>query len=516
MSERLRTSEDTERLIDRVVTGLAAEHVKDRAYKWRVMRLALAISLRLPVDPKASPKDLRPKSLKEGSEYRLQQVTGQGKSGGRDAAEADITDPLRAMLGLLHGLDLFGPEHRGDDFCYLLEFHIDRGLNTLKRRWDQDQDLYGALVHLLAPPNEELVKGLVQVEADRVVSGFLELGVVVQKRGNPVLGPRLTHLSLYVPDARDYDRILGGLNKLAFILGLPADSLAVLRNDTQGMPGEGAKTLTLQLPRPRETWTSPGYAQLRQALAQDSEERRLPIVLGVDTYGNTVLRDLTRAPHLLIGGSTGSGKSVALHGLLCGLLSLSPRGVRLHLCDAKGTELVAYRGAPQLVGEVASSAEQIYERIRHLVETMEQRFALLQGRYRDIAEAQQAGQDLPYELLIVDELTDLLMQLPKAEDDLVRLAQKGRAAGIHLILATQRPDARTLTGNLRTNIPARIALAVQRGTESQIILDQKGAEALMPPGDMWISWPGVGLQRAHAFDIRPDDVDHAVRTARGP
>ncbi|MCK6517498.1 DUF1832 domain-containing protein, partial [Myxococcota bacterium] len=325
----------------------------------------------------------------------------------------------------------------------------------------------------------------------------------------------LTHYPLFVPDPNDYDRILMGLNKLAFVLGLKEDTLTV----SQGAPGGGAelgKVLTLAVPRPRESWSRPGYDALRRAIEGAPPGLRLPLALGVTPLGEPFVQDLAEAPHLLLGGSTGSGKSVALHGLLCGLLTVPPSRLRLHLCDAKGTELVAYRGVGQLYNEeVATDPKAIHDRVLALVEHMETRFAALQARgHRDHYAAWDAGeQDEPSRVLVIDELTDLLMSRPQAEDQLVRLAQKGRAAGVHLLLATQRPDARTLTGNLRSNVPGRVALAVQRASESMIILGAKGAEALLPPGDMLVTLKNATPARAHAYDIRPDDVASAVRAA---
>lgn len=518
MSGRVRTSHRSEAIIERLLSADEISGGMSRGlFKWHALRLALAVSMRLPVDPKASPADLIRDLPRDGAEYRLQQVTGAGKIG-RQPNDLDLTDALRAMLGVLHQRDLYAP--LGDDsepapFESLLEFHIHRGLSTLQREHDATRDWHTALVRLLAPPTDEAKAEDANAAFGRVVSGLQELNIVVRPRGEPVVGPRLTHYPLFVPDPNDYDRILMGLNKLAFVLGLKEDTLTV----SQGAPGGGAelgKVLTLAVPRPRESWSRPGYDALRRAIEGAPPGLRLPLALGVTPLGEPFVQDLAEAPHLLLGGSTGSGKSVALHGLLCGLLTVPPSRLRLHLCDAKGTELVAYRGVGQLYNEeVATDPKAIHDRVLALVEHMETRFAALQARgHRDHYAAWDAGeQDEPSRVLVIDELTDLLMSRPQAEDQLVRLAQKGRAAGVHLLLATQRPDARTLTGNLRSNVPGRVALAVQRASESMIILGAKGAEALLPPGDMLVTLKNATPARAHAYDIRPDDVASAVRAA---
>lgn len=507
------TSAETERRLDRVLAELAPDALGDRTAKWRVLRLGLAVSLRSPVNPLWVPEG-RSGSRAGGAEYRLTQVTGEGKKG--DALEeADLTDALRAMLGVLHERDLFAPEHREGLFASLLEFHIERGLEELVRVWEEEHELGLALVRLLAPPGQALVQAVGELAAEQIVRAFLEQGVVVRNTQPAQPGPRLTHVPLYVPDATDYDRIVGGLNTLAFTLGLPQDSLSLDTGDGAGGSTGEAKTLTLLVPRPRETWQSPGYAALRAELGRVPAGLRLPLALGVNTRGQPLVLDLGQAPHVLIGGSTGSGKSVVLHGILCGLLLHSGEPLRLHLCDAKGTELGDYQGAPK-VARVATRVEDIVEVVGGLVQTMDERFRELGARgLRDIVQAREQKLDWPCELLVLDELTDLLMQAPRAEADLVRLAQKGRGAGIHLILATQRPDAKTLPGNLRSNVPARVALAVQKATESTIILDERGAESLMPPGDMLVRWPGRPVQRAHGYLIRPEDLRHVLRAAQG-
>lgn len=513
MSGRVRTSKERELQLDALYDQLSGS-VDRRREKWRVLRLGLAVSMRLPVNPKDTPAELSAGVRRDGAEYRLQQVTGEGKSG-EELESLDLTDALRALLGALHDRDLFDRTKEPDGFESLLEFHIDRGLGVLHEAWRADGDLYSAMTRLLAPPSERAVKTQATDEVSNVVAAFAELQIIVRPRGEPVVGPRLTHYALFVPDPNDYDRILAGLNKLAFVLGQRADTLTVHQGAVGGA-AEAGKVLTLAVPRPRASWRSPGADALRLALDQRPAALRLPLAFGVDPMGAPFFGDLAEAPHLLLGGSTGSGKSVALHGLLCGLIRLPPTQLRLHLCDAKGTELVPYQGLEVLGGQpVATTAEAIHDRVNALVEHMESYYVRLQqwGHQNHYAAWDAGHREQPSEVLVIDELTDLLMARPQAEAALVRLAQMGRAAGVHLILATQRPDARTLSGNLRTNIPARAALAVQRASESQIILGVKGAEALLPPGDMLVLMKGGAPARAHAYDLRPDDVASAVRNA---
>lgn len=511
MSDRVRTSRAGELIVKRIQDGLDPAHVSDETDKWRIFRLALAVSVRIPVQGGDTPDQLKQVDRSGGSEYRLKQLTGEGKRG-PDAAVAedvDLTDTLRAMLGALHDIDLFHPDHRESTFLQLLEYHLERGLTEIERKWKVGEEFLDVLLGLLPPPDAGVKEALHEVATERITAGFAELGITVEVRGPPVDGPRLTHVSLHVPNASDLDRIATGLHRLAFVLGLPPDSLQVL-------PSDQPKTLTLVLPRPKETWRIPTFSDLQDALRDRPDGLVLPMCLGVDTWGHPLIRDLVSAPHLLLGGATGSGKSVALHALLSGLLlSRTREELKLVLCDAKGTELAPYRDSPHAGGQVATTAKDIAAAVEAQVTEMEKRYPLLQGRgLRDLADGRRGGLDLPYVVLVVDELADLLMQAPSAEDHLVRIAQKGRAAGIHLILATQRPDAQTFRGLLRSNVPARVALAVQRTSESQIILGEPGAQALIPPGDMLVRWASGDRIRAHGYDLRPDDVAHVVRASR--
>jgi S-DNA-T family DNA segregation ATPase FtsK/SpoIIIE len=514
MSARLRTSERVEESVRKVAKGLDPHRILDGGHekqeKWRILRLLLAISLRLPVHKGEEPAALKGGDRK-GGEYRLRQMTGEGSinTGTGRAEEEDFTDALRAMLSQVHGINLFLPEHQDTLFVQLLEYHLDRGAVELDRALANHPDVPSALIELLAPPGPDVKAAVGAIAAQQVVNAFIEIGVHVELVGDPEEGPRLTHLSLRVPDLNDLDRVKSGLHQVAFALGRMPETLSF-------EPGSVPRTLVLSLPRPSETWARHGYEALVADLSRVPDGLLLPICAGRDSRGRPVHRDLTRGPHLLIGGATGSGKSVALHAILVGLLLHCTKDeLQLVLCDAKGTELAPYEQAPQVRGKaVWSKAADINKQVAGLVTEMEERYTLLQGRkFRDLGEARRGGLALPSLVLVVDELADLLQQVPGVEDSLVRIAQKGRAGGIHLILATQRPDARILSGLLRSNVPARIALAVQRTTESAIILGEGGAESLLPPGDMLVRWNSAEKVRAHGYEIRPDDVAAAVRRA---
>lgn len=295
---------------------------------------------------------------------------------------------------------------------------------------------------------------------------------------------------------------------LAMNLG---NSLPTLSN------GDEARTVFIDLPRPKSTWKDIGVDRLREWAHKSSRDpSQLLVYAGVSVTGEDISFDLTAAPHLLVGGTTGSGKSVCLHSLLLSLLLRhQPDTLQLALIDPKQVEFAPYTKLPNLYrGEIATEVSAAREFLTDLVAEMEARYAVFNRiGVANIGEARRRGQSLPFIVTCIEEMTDLVMQDPNIEPLIARLAQKARAAGIHLVLATQRPDAETFTGLIRSNIPARIALTVQKGTESNIILDEKGAENLLGAGDMLIRLPGESLRRAHGVFIRLENVTQIAGVA---
>ncbi len=220
---------------------------------------------------------------------------------------------------------------------------------------------------------------------------------------------------------------------------------------------------------------------------------RLKIALGRDVAGRPVVADLARMPHLLIAGATGSGKSVCINAIIASLMSThTPDEVRFILVDPKRVELTAYEGVPHLIGNVITDVEMVVSVLQWAVREMERRYELFaRERVRDIvrynkkAETQEGLEPLPYIVIIVDELADLMLSSPdEVEHAVVRLAQMARATGIHLVLATQRPSVDVVTGLIKANFPARISFAVTSQVDSRVILDTPGAEQLLGQGDM--------------------------------
>jgi S-DNA-T family DNA segregation ATPase FtsK/SpoIIIE len=246
--------------------------------------------------------------------------------------------------------------------------------------------------------------------------------------------------------------------------------------------------------------------------------------LGKGIDGNAVWTDLAKMPHVLVAGTTGSGKSACVNAILSSILmASSPNEVRMVLVDPKQVELNHYENVPHLLTPVVTSPRLAANVLSNLIGEMETRYGVMsQARARNLEELNRirikAGEaPLPHILCVIDELADLMMVAPaEVEDSIIRLAQKSRATGIHLVLATQRPSTDIITGTIKVNIPSRIAFAVSSQTDSRVILDQGGAEALLGQGDMLFRGAGSSkLQRVQGAFITEDEIaritDHWAR-----
>jgi S-DNA-T family DNA segregation ATPase FtsK/SpoIIIE len=264
----------------------------------------------------------------------------------------------------------------------------------------------------------------------------------------------------------------------------------------------------------------------------------LALALGKDIAGHPVVADLAKMPHLLVAGTTGSGKSVAINAMILSLLyKAEPRNVRLILVDPKMLELSVYQDIPHLLAPVVIDMKQAANALTWCVAEMERRYKLmswlgvrnLSGYNHKVADAEKHGRKLedpatldtgnpvpleamPVIVVVIDELADLMMSSGKKVEELIaRLAQKARAAGIHMILATQRPSVDVITGLIKANIPTRIAFQVASKVDSRTILDQSGAESLLGAGDMLFLPPGSGLpQRIHGAFVADQEVHKVV------
>lgn len=258
---------------------------------------------------------------------------------------------------------------------------------------------------------------------------------------------------------------------------------------------------------------------------QMQSDKVLEVPLGKDISGNIRSADLTKMPHLLVAGSTGSGKSVAINGIIVSILmKAKPNEVKLMMIDPKKVELSIYNGIPHLLTPVVTNPRKAAQALQKVVQEMEKRYELFAASgqrnidgYNDFIHEENLTEGsshptLPYIVVIVDELADLMMVASKeVEAAITRLAQMARAAGIHMILATQRPSVDVITGIIKANVPSRIAFAVSSGTDSRTIIDQNGAEKLLGRGDMLYLPMGESKSiRVQGAYITDDEVEHVV------
>ena len=400
--------------------------------------------------------------------------------------------------------------------------HWHRGASLMMEDWQEangDFDSFlNTLIHRRAelpeeaaiPPEESFSRPITpDAPGDisiKLTKAMADIGVTAEVK-SVLHGPRVSRYKVYLPDINLLDKLKRGLERLSLVLSLDRTP-----NMTRG---DEAKTIFLDIPRVKGTWKSTGFSDLRSWVsAKPGTIDNLNVFPGVDVMGQPFSIDLATAPHLLVGGATGMGKSVCLHALILSLLlAHDPENLKLALIDPKQVEFSAYQNTNYIYGEgVAIDPISARECIVSLVEEMESRYQTFSSiGAANIVEARRKGVNLPYIAVFIEEMADLLMQDKDIESFIVRLAQKARAAGIHLVLATQRPDANTFSGLIRSNIPARIALTVQKQTESKIILDDTGAENLLGAGDMLVKLAGGLVERVHGVYITRNDVDMALK-----
>jgi S-DNA-T family DNA segregation ATPase FtsK/SpoIIIE len=258
---------------------------------------------------------------------------------------------------------------------------------------------------------------------------------------------------------------------------------------------------------------------------------KLTVAFGKDIAGNPILSDLAKMPHLLIAGATGSGKSVCLNTLIASILfKATPDEVKFLMIDPKMVELATYNGIPHLAAPVVTDSRKAATSLRWAAREMERRYSLFAAtgvrditRYNNIIKTKGPGefQPLPFMVVIIDELADLMIVAPAdVEDAICRLAQMARAAGIHLVVATQRPSVDVITGLIKANIPSRVSFAVSSQIDSRTILDMGGAEKLLGKGDMLFFPVGaskpVRVQGAFLSDREVDDLVHYLKKQAEP
>ena len=444
------------------------------------------------------------------------------------AASLFSQEDIGVWVGLIaahaktHGLESIDSM---DAFRAAVRRHWHRGASLLMQDWQASNQNFDKFLETLIVRRAELPEDAPRLNGKKdetpkteapqdisiqLVKALADIGVQAEVK-DFTHGPRVTRYKVYLPDINQLDKLRRGLERLGLALNLQQAHPTLSH-------GDEAKTVSLDVPRLKHTWQIVPFEKLREWVASTPViEGQLMVFPGVDILGAPYFFDLAEAPHLLVGGTTGSGKSVCLHALILSLvLRLTPTNLKLALIDPKQVEFAVYQGSDYLYGgDVAVDLATARERILDLVAEMEARYqTFMSAGVTNIVEARRRGMALPYIAVFIEELADLVLQDKNIEGHIVRLAQKARASGIHLILATQRPDAKTFSGLIRSNIPARIALTVQKSTESTIILDETGAEELLGAGDMLVKVkPGGQTDRVHGVVSSRADRESVMRVA---
>jgi len=346
--------------------------------------------------------------------------------------------------------------------------------------------------------------------AEALVTCLAHFGVEATVVGQ-IAGPRVTRYELQLAPGTKVGKVANLKDDLSYALA--TTEIRILA------PIPGKQAVGVEVPNLSPNLVTLGdiFADLPQSASP------LAVWLGKDISGAAVWADLARMPHVLIAGTTGSGKSGCINTILTSiLLRATPEEARLILIDPKRIELNYYESIPHLLTPVVSSPKEASAVLLNVVTEMERRYERLsQVRARNLPEANRAfrkrGEDeLPYLLVVIDELADLMMVSPQeVEDSIIRLAQKSRAVGIHLVLATQRPSVDVITGMIKANVPSRIAFAVSSQTDSRVILDANGAESLLGQGDMLFKPLGTSrLQRVQGAFVTEEEIALIVEQAR--
>lgn len=339
---------------------------------------------------------------------------------------------------------------------------------------------YPPLSLLNEAPGAKAERGDINKIARRIEDTLQNFGV--QARVAEVnLGPAVTQYALELAPGTKVAKITSLANDLALATEAPTGQIRI------EAPIPGRNLVGLEIPN-----RSLEVVTLRTMLASTTMQKtksKLAVSMGLDVSGNPLIADIAKMPHVLVAGTTGSGKSVLVNSFICSLLfRASPQEVKLILVDPKRVEFTAYNGIPHLLTPVIVEVEKILSALKWGMNEMDRRYKLFAERgVRNIEGYNELSgfQALPYIVIVIDELADLMMFAPvEVEDAIARLAQMARATGIHLVIATQRPSVNVITGLIKANVPTRIAFNVSSMIDSRVIIDSPGAEKLLGRGDM--------------------------------
>ncbi|EGA90723.1 DNA translocase ftsK [Planococcus donghaensis MPA1U2] len=368
--------------------------------------------------------------------------------------------------------------------------------------------------YLMVPENDRKDEEWMEEQGERLVEALSHFQVKAEILST-VQGPAVTQFELKVAQGIKVSKIRNLADDLK--LALAARDIRIQA------PIPGKSSIGIEIPN--RTSRAVRISEIIGSAVFEDSDSPLEAALGLDLTGKPVTLDLRKMPHGLIAGATGSGKSVCINSLLVSLLyKSSPRDLKLLLIDPKMVELAPYNHIPHLVSPVITDVKAATASLKWAVEEMERRYQLFaHSEVRDISrynkrvkEKGHHAQHLPYILIVIDELADLMMMSPSdVEDSICRIAQKARACGIHLVIATQRPSVDVITGLIKSNIPTRIAFSVSSQVDSRTILDSQGAERLLGRGDMLYLGNGMSApSRLQGTFVTDDEIEKVIEHVR--
>lgn len=369
-------------------------------------------------------------------------------------------------------------------------------------------------IHLLKPPVQQTIEKDWMYQQTKRLDETLKNFNVKARVVHATQGPSVTRFEISPEPGVKVNKITNLSDDLK--LSLAAKDIRM------EAPIPGKHTIGIEVPNHKRRPVFISEIINSQAFKQNTSP--LTVVLGLDISGNPIVTDLKSMPHGLIAGATGSGKSVCINSMIISLLyKASPEELKLMLIDPKMVELAPYNDIPHLVSPVITDVKAATASLKWAVEEMERRYELFAKsgtrdiqKYNELVKRHHSGQHLPYIVIIIDELADLMMVAPgDVEEAICRIAQKARACGIHLILATQRPSVDVITGLIKANVPTRIAFSVSSQVDSRTIIDVGGAEKLLGKGDMLFLGNGVSkVQRLQGTFVTDEEIDAVVNHVR--
>ncbi|WP_223642167.1 DNA translocase FtsK [Planococcus sp. 4-30] len=368
--------------------------------------------------------------------------------------------------------------------------------------------------YLMPPENDRKDEEWMEEQGERLIEALSYFQIKAEILST-VQGPAVTQFELKVAQGIKVSKIRNLADDLK--LALAARDIRIQA------PIPGKSSIGIEIPN--RTSRAVRISEIIGSPVFEESDSPLEAALGLDLTGKPVTLDLRKMPHGLIAGATGSGKSVCINSLLVSLLyKSSPRDLKLLLIDPKMVELAPYNHIPHLVSPVITDVKAATASLKWAVEEMERRYQLFaHSGVRDISrynklvkEKGDHAQHLPYILIVIDELADLMMMSPSdVEDSICRIAQKARACGIHLVIATQRPSVDVITGLIKSNIPTRIAFSVSSQVDSRTILDSQGAERLLGRGDMLYLGNGMSApSRLQGTFVTDDEIEKVIEHVR--